>query len=211
MSYAHQIHVLRSGPELAPLLEHSEVLHWCLCATGQAFSPDPLPPPAIFDDLNLVEPLGGNLLHLILRPSLKQLDLDTGASITPSQIQISMLERLLSEACPSGKAWDEALKIRDLFGLRAVDYLVNIDVLGGQPLEQSVSDEPIKPKNFRGIILSLTKKDMLKSDLIYGLIKARDFAGFDLFPGINSRNPSELRITLLRHFDLLNQLRNQTA
>lgn len=200
----HSIQVLRSGTHLATLLDDDEVLQWSLCATGQAFSVDPLPTPARIDDLSLVEPLGGNLLHMLSRPSLKQIDPSSGTAISLNAPQKSILTRLIDNVLLTDAQWAAALKVRDVFGLGAVDYLSNTDVLkGGLPFEQCVSDRP--KRNFRGILLSLTKAEIVKTDLFHGLVKARELAGIDLFPGIDTRNSGDVRGILLNYFDCLHK------
>lgn len=205
----HSIQVLRSGTNLATLLDDDEVLQWSLCATGQAFSVDPLPTPPGIIDLDLVEPLGGNLLHMLSRPSLKQIDPGSGTAISLSELQRSMLTKLIDDVSLTTAQWADALKVRDVFGRSAVDYLLNTGVLKGQvPFEQCVSDRP--KRNFRGILLSLTKPEIVKTDLFNGLVKARESAGIDLFPGLDTRNSSSLRGILLHYFDSIHKTMGPT-
>ena len=204
MLHDHSIHALRSGPTLADLFTQEDILYWSFCATGQAFCPEPFEPPLELSNTNLVEPLGGSLLHLLLRPPLKIIDADADTPPATRNYQLEMLSKLLEITDQNSAEWIEALKARDLFGFRAVDYTRSINVLRGRPLEQSVSTEPESPKNFRGIIRSLTKDEMINSDLFYGLKKARSVAGLDLFPGIATACPRELRQLLLRYHDIIN-------
>jgi len=171
MPKTHSIQVLRSGSHLAALFDNDAALRWSLCATGQAFSLDPLATPACINDLSLVEPLGGNLLHMFSRPSLKQIDPNSSTAISLNAFQGSMLTRLIDDISPTNDQWAAALKVRDVFGVSAVEYLSNTGVLRGQlPLEQCASDTP--NRNFRGILLSLTRTEIVKTDLFYDLVKA---------------------------------------
>ena len=204
MLTSYPIQVLRSGAYLATLFDDHEVLQWSLCATGQAFSVNPLPTPACINNLSHVEPLGGNLLHMLSRPSLKQIDPNSCTVISLNEHQRSMLRGLVDDVSLTNAQWADALKVRDVFGLSAVDYLSDTDVLGGRlPLEQRVSDKP--NRNFRGILLSLTKEEIVKTDLFDGLVKAREKSGVDLFPGLDTRNSGNLRRVLLNYFDSIHK------
>lgn len=202
----HHIQVLPSGPALAPLMSKRAVLHWCLCATGQAFCSEPPPLPAELSDPNIVEPFGGSLLHLALRPSLKIIDDLAGGSSEIAERQFLMISLLAETFSDSNNKWVNSVYLRDLFGYSALDYVVNQDVLKGQPFERSVIAQNTNGQkaNFRGIILSLTKTQMLVSDLYSSLRRVREIAGLDLYPGVPSANPAELRQLLLRYFDKLN-------
>lgn len=204
------VQVLRPGVTVASLFPDENVLYWSFCATGQAFSPEPLPLPAAMHDLSLVEPLGGTILHLLVRPSLKLLG-DERTEIPECGYQAGMLKKLLNQSRKSQSDWEKTLQARDIFGLRAVDYSPKLNVLRGRPLEQGVIAEKSFPKDYRGIILSLTKNAMLRSDLLHGLKKAKETSGIDIFPGIVSSDPKELRLVLLKYFDLLHHCLSNEA
>lgn len=208
MPHKHRINVLPGGPALVPLMISREVLQWSLCATGQAYSPEPLPLPAELSDPSLVEPFGGSLLHLVLRPSIKTLNDSPSNPRELTDCQISAMDQLFKVFNNSSEIWINAVQSRDLFGCCALDYILNKDVLRGRPLEHGAIADKANGQgiNFRGIILSLTKSEMLDSDLFYGLKQVKKLAGVDLYPGISSANPIELRQILLRYFDKLNHM-----
>lgn len=208
MNSPRQIRVLRDGPRLIDQLGDRDAAHWALCATGQAIAFEDIPVPEALLNIDLVEPLGGNLLTLILRPSLKQMDDDHALEL--AEFRHYMLEKLLHSAKLSENVLYHALKARDVFGLNAIDYAPEISVLGGQTLEQIVKENWQLGDKCRRIIRSLAREEMANSDLFLDLVSARRSLGVELYQGISSHDPMDLRRILLTHFDLLNKHCRQT-
>src|SRR5690554_1620425 len=198
MGFDNSVTVLRSGPRVVDALIDPDVREWVLSATGQLYSPTPPPCPLSKLDVEAVEPLGGSLLHLLLRPSIKQLSFGGGVVPELSLERQADIERLLAylSSCPA--ASQRLAKVRDLFGFTAVDYSPSkLHVLRGEPLKHRVSSDAPDYARFERILRSLTKSSMIRSDLFSGLMQGKALAGVDIFPGIPSREPVELRKILL--------------
>ena len=208
MRHQCPIIVLRDGPKLTDTLYHDDVARWSLFASGQAISFDPIKVPQALNNLDLVEPLGGNLLTLLLRPTMKQMDSEHCSSSMEGRRK--MLDELLNFAKPTESVLYHATKARDLFGLCAVDYAPELSVLGGRPPEQSVSENQQTNDKRRRILNSLVRREMIKTDLFSDLVYARRSLSVELYPGICTKDPAELRKNLLTYFDLLNKHFRQT-
>lgn len=194
------ITLLRDGHHLAPMLSSPELKAWALGLTGQRFSAGDSEIPSEAFSVPIVEPLGGSVLHLMMRPSLKQLG-NTDAVVRP--LQIRQLESYLTHCEKRGAFAPADLNWRDLFGLRAVDYIPKQYAAREGSLGHRVTHVPDSAARCRRILLSLGRRELERSDFVSDLRAAKDLCGVNLYIGLDPNNTHNLKGALASYCDAL--------